>query len=140
MADARGSVSPFMLILPWANLRRPEPGREYVALLSELYLDSFRTMPAFFSYSGKIQTQLKRSPGLIGFSLNAHLFRKKFWTLSVWESDEAIALFVHERPHKDVMEAMRGRFRNARFIRWRISGFQCPPSWAHAFRMREEGL
>jgi heme-degrading monooxygenase HmoA len=128
------------VILPWATLRRAEPGREYVALLSELYLDSVRTMPAFFSYSGKIQAQLKRSPGLIGFSLNAHVFRKKFWTLSVWESDEAIALFVHEKPHKDVMAALQGKLRNARFIRWRISGFQCPPSWAHAFRMREEGL
>lgn len=140
MAEARGSVSPFMLILPWSTIREPEPGREYVAMLSELYLDSFRTMPAFFSYSGKIQAQLKRSPGLIGFSLNTHVFRKKFWTLSVWESAEAIALFVHEKPHKDIMEALQGTFRNARFIQWRISGFQCPPSWAHAFRRREEGL
>jgi heme-degrading monooxygenase HmoA len=140
MGEARGSVSPLMLIRPWATIRRPEPGREYVAMLSELYLESFRMMPAFFSYSGKIQAQLKRSPGLIGFSLNAHVFRKKFWTLSVWESAEAIALFVHEKPHKEVMEALQGKFRNARFIQWRISGFQYPPSWNHAFRMREEGL
>jgi hypothetical protein len=110
-----------MLILPWAAIRQPEPGREYVALLSELHLDGFRTMPAFFSYSNKIQGQLKRSPGLIGFSLNAHVFRKMFWTLSVWESAEAIAEFVHEKPHKDVMAALQGKFRNARFIQWRIS-------------------
>ncbi len=134
MAEARASVSPFLLTLPWATIRRPESGHEYVALVSVLSLNSFRTVPAFFSYSSQIQTQLKRAPGLIGFSLNAHLFRKMFWTLSVWESPEAIAAFVNESPHKEIMAALRGRIRNPRFIQWRISGTQCPPSWQHAFK------
>jgi heme-degrading monooxygenase HmoA len=124
-----------MLIRPWATIRKPEPGREYVALFSELYLLSFRTVPAFFSYSGKIQGQLKRSPGLIGFSLNAEVLRKAFWTLSVWESAEAIAEFVHENPHKGIMAALRGKIRNPRFIQWKISSIQCPPTWNHAFRV-----
>ncbi len=134
------SVSPLMLILPWTTVRKPEPGREYVALLSELRLNGFRTVPAFFSYSNKVQGQLKRTPGVIGFSMNAHVFQKMFWTLSVWESAEALAEFVHEKPHKDVMEALQGKFRDPRFIQWKISSLQCPPSWNHAFRVREEGL
>lgn len=132
--------SPFLVTLPWATLRPPERGREYVVLVSVLRLTSFRTVPAFFSYSNRIQGQLKRSPGLIGFSLNAHLLRKMFWTLSVWESPEAIADFVNESPHREIMAALKGKIRDPRFIQWRISGFQCPPTWAHAFQMAEEKL
>ncbi len=119
-------------------IQQPVPTREYVALLSELPLESFRALPAFLSYAWQIDAQLKRTPGLIGYSMKARLLRKMFWTLSVWESAAALKAFVEERPHEEVMEALRGKMRRTRFVQWRIAGFQCPPTWEHAFK--REGM
>jgi len=126
-----------MRATPWKTVQQPVPTREYVALLSQLPLESFRALPAFLSYTREIEGQLKRAPGLIGYSMKARLLRKVFWTLSVWESVAALKAFVDEPPHGDVMAALRGKMGRTRFVQWRIAGFQCPPSWEHALKREE---
>ena len=126
-----------MRATPWTMIQRPVPTREYVALLTELPLESFRALPAFLSYTREIDAQLKRSTGLIGYSMKARLLQKLFWTLSVWESAAALKAFVDERPHEYVMEALRGRMGRTRFVQWKIAGFQCPPTWEHAFKREQ---
>ena len=42
---------------PWVTFRRPDPEREYLVLLSELPLQRFRDLAAFFLYSWRIQRQ-----------------------------------------------------------------------------------
>jgi len=37
---------------------------------------------------------LEESRGLIGYSLLAHLLEKRFWTLSLWEDEDALMDFV----------------------------------------------
>jgi len=122
---------------PWKTIQRPVPTREYVALLSELPLESFRALPAFLSYAREIDAQLKRASGLIGYSMKARLLRKLFWTLSVWESSAALDAFVRQAPHDDAMAALREKMGKTRFVQWRIAGFQCPPTWEHAFKREE---
>jgi hypothetical protein len=50
----------------WKTLRTPEPGREYLALLSYLPLRHFRAVPSFLGYTLEIQRQLKTASGLLG--------------------------------------------------------------------------
>jgi hypothetical protein len=50
-------------------------------------------MPKFFRYTLQIWHQLSDSEGLIGYSLDANIPGRKFWTLSVWEDEEALMRF-----------------------------------------------
>ena len=116
---------------PWVTLRQPEPGREYLALLTELPL-KFSGLPKFFASVGPINEQLKQTSGLMGYSMLARPLEMKFWTLSVWESDSSLTWFVRERPHSEVMTALRGKMGPTRFIRWKMMASQYPPSWKDA--------
>jgi hypothetical protein len=122
---------------PWVTFRQPDPDREYLVLLSELPLRRFRDLGAFLLYTWRIQGQLRRSPGLLGYSLLAHILQRRFWTLSVWEGDAALQQFVVEHPHGQVMQALRDKMGQTRFVRWSIRGSEFPPQWPEALARRD---
>jgi hypothetical protein len=51
---------------PWATFRPPDPGREYLALLTELPLARFRDLDKFLLYTLRIEAQLKKTAGVVG--------------------------------------------------------------------------
>ncbi len=121
---------------PWVTLTRPDPDREYLVLLSELPLKRFRDLGAFLLYTSRIQSQLRHTPGLLGYSLRAHIRRRQFWTLSAWEGEAALHQFVVENPHGYVMTALREKMEQTRFVRWAVRGSEFPPRWRDAFARR----
>ena len=102
---------------PWVTLRRPDPEREYLVLLSELPLQRFRDLAAFLLYTWRIQSQLRRTPGLLGSSLLARILRRQFWTLSVWDGETALQQCVVEPPHGPVVLALREQMGQTHFVR-----------------------
>jgi hypothetical protein len=122
---------------PWVTFRRPDPDREYLVLLSELPLKRFRDLGVFLLYTWRIQGQLRRTPGLLGYSLLARILQRQFWTLSVWEGDAALQQFVVERPHGQVMRALREKMDQTRFVRWSMRGSEFPPRWPEALARRD---
>ncbi len=104
-----------MPALRWRSFRNAEPGREYLVLLSALPPRS----------KGRLQT----APGLVGYSLRARLWRKRFWTLSVWEDEPALMDFVDAVPHRTVMHALQPDLGETQFLRWGIRRDAYPPSW-----------
>jgi quinol monooxygenase YgiN len=123
-----------MPVKPWVTYRRAEPNRDYVALLSELPVKRFRTLPEILLYTWRIGAQLRRSSGLIGYSLLARPLQKKFWTLSVWEDNAALMKFVNQSPHSDVMTALKGKMEETRFVQWKLLGSEYPPGWRDALK------
>ncbi len=117
---------------PWVTFQQPDPAREYLVLLSELPLRHFRDLGAFVLYTGRIQGQLKRTPGVLGYSLLTHIHKKRFWTLSVWEGESALQDFVVSPPHQHVMRSLHGKMGQTRFVRWTIRGTEFPPRWQDA--------
>jgi hypothetical protein len=111
---------------PWVSLRQPELDREYLALLTELPLRRFRHLGAFLRYTWRIQGQLRRTPGVLGYALRARIFAGQFWTLSVWDGDAALHQFVVADAHAHVMAALQGKMGQTRFVRWRVSGAVYP--------------
>ena len=79
-----------MPALPWLERQPIDPQRQYVAMASRLPLKSYRFIPGFMRDTMRIRRQLGQAAGLAGYTLNAGLARKTFWTFSVWE-DQAIA-------------------------------------------------
>ncbi len=109
---------------PWKAYRSVKPEEEFLALLSYLPLARFRKLPQFFRHSRDIQTQL---------------FRRHFWTLSVWEDDQALMDFVRTTPHVQVMENLQGYMGATTFVRWTLKGASVPPDWKGALvRYRQE--
>ncbi len=66
--------------MPWKIFAAPQSGREYTALLSYLPLNKWRAMPRFMRYTLQIRRQLAGSEGLIGYSLDANVPSRAFWT------------------------------------------------------------
>jgi len=121
-----------MAELAWISFKKAAPEREYVAMLSYLPLKSFWSLPQFFYYTRRIQTQLKSAHGLVGYSLLTHVLVKKFWTVSVWEDEIALTDFVHNQPHRETMMILRRYMGGTDFVRWKVKGAAVPPSWQEA--------
>ena len=117
---------------PWKSFGSIDSDREYLALLSYLPLKRHRTIPKFFRYTFAIQRQLLDAKGLMGYALEAGLWSKKFWTLSVWEDAESLMEFVAHLPHSDVMNRLAPYMSQTRFTQWKMKGSEIPPNWGEA--------
>ena len=124
---------------PWLTLSQPDPEREYLVLLTALPLKRWRDLGAFFLYTWHIHGQLKRTPGLLGYSMLAHIVQRRFWTLSVWEGEGALHRFVVDNPHDQVVAALRRKMERTHFVRWTIRGSEIPLNWREALA-REDTL
>jgi quinol monooxygenase YgiN len=127
-----------MPTLPWRSFARAEPERRYVVLLSYLPLKSGKRIPGFLLRTAHIRAQLRRSSGLLGYSLRAELTAKRFWTLSAWQDEASLRDFVHAHHHARTMTALAPHMGTTRFVRWTIAGAELPPSWADALRRWRE--
>lgn len=117
---------------PWIALQAPLSDKQYLALVSYLPLRQYWALPKFFRFTLHIRTQLKQTPGLVGYSLDAALFRKRFWTLSVWETQRALDAFVHHAPHSDVMKALAPHMGKTQFAQWPVGAREIPLRWSSA--------
>ena len=119
---------------PWKTLAANEKEREYLALLSYLPLKTYGKIPLFFRFTFQIQRQLRESPGAIGYSMRAKPLSRKFWTLSVWEDEQALMDFVAKVPHGEVMKALAPHMGPTSFTKWKIPGSAIPLDWTDAVR------
>ena len=117
---------------PWKSFLAAQPDRQYLALISYLPLEHYRTLPKFFRFAFETMRQLASSKGLIGYSLEAQLFARKFWTLSVWEDQQSLTGFVHQIPHSRIMQALGPHMGKTQFVQWRVSAEQIPLDWSAA--------
>ena len=118
----------------WKSLRPAEPEREYMALLTYLPLKKYRTIPRFLGYARRVEAQLSETEGIVGYSVRAKFMRRDFWTLSVWESEDALQAFVHQGFHSGLMTVLMPDMGATNFVRWKVKGRDCPPSWDDALQ------
>lgn len=127
-----------MPALPWKYFASPESDREYTALVSYLPLNNVRALPKFIRYTRQIQHHLAGSEGLVGYSMDAYIAGKEFWTLSVWEDAQALRRFVHRDPHDEIMRDLLADMGQTEFVQWQAKGSSVPPGWRGAKdRVRE---
>ena len=117
---------------PWQTLRPLVPSQEYLAFASFLPLARVSKLPLFLKLSGEVRRQLGVTAGVMGYSLRVHFLARRFWTLSVWESTEALDTFVATRPHAEVMKAIRPVMGQPVLTSWTAKGAALPPSWDDA--------
>src|SRR5262249_51246791 len=100
--------------------------------ISFLPLKHFRVILVFFRYSMQTHQQLKSTPGVIGYSLDAKPFARKFWTLSVWEDQQSLNNFVRQIPHSQIMQAMAPHMGKSQFAQWTVTETEIPLDWPSA--------
>ena len=103
-----------------------------LASVTRLRLRSARHLLGFFRHAAR---SLKAARGAAG-NLGAEVRRTKrlaFWTLTVWESEEAMRAYVKAPPHREAMAKLAGWCDEAAYTRWRHEG-ETPPDWDDAAR------
>lgn len=119
---------------PWRKFGSPVPNSDFVALLSYLPLKNYLRVFPFIVYTAQVMKQLAAAKGLVGYTLLARPFSKQFWTLSAWESEEALRAFVQYPPHVRIMTALAPHMGKTEFLRWTVKGSELPLRWDDALR------
>src|SRR5215469_14359126 len=122
-----------MPALPWTTgPYNPTGGRELHVLTSTLPLTRYRDVPRFLRWTMQIRRQLATSDGCAGYSLDARLLRKTFYTLSAWSDAEAMNRFVRSGQHAAMLADMAGRLGEATFVESDGKSSALPLDWASA--------
>lgn len=127
-----------MPTLPWTTVDEPAPGAEAVVMASRFEVRSLKDVPRFFLKSLGAWKQVTRAPGAYGASLVAQPFKRTFWTLSAWESEEALYRYARTEPHRSVMTGLRSTTKASAFTFWRVPAAGLPVDWADARRRLAE--
>jgi heme-degrading monooxygenase HmoA len=101
-----------------------------IVSVTRLHLRSIRFLPPFFWYKNRSLRQAKQTSGNLGVRL-----RKTkglaFWTLSMWENNEAMRAFIVAPPHKEAMRRLPHWCDEASFADWQQNTAHWPP-WEQA--------
>jgi hypothetical protein len=79
---------------------------------------------------------LASAQGLLGYSVLASPFSKRFWTLSAWKGEAAVRASVQHPPHVRLITALTPHMNEAKFLRWTVKGSQLTLRWDDALRRR----
>jgi hypothetical protein len=77
----------------------PADAAEFTSVATYLPVRKWQYVIPFLRLSFRIEQQLRRTDGIVRYGLRTNLFRKKFWTYSVWKDPKAIPPFVAAEPH-----------------------------------------
>lgn len=117
---------------PWKTIGNLDPDIEYLVLASSIPPKSFKSTWKLFRGSRVVRRQLTATDGVMGFSLLAEPFRKRYATLSVWRDHVALDEFARAHPHDAMMTELAPEMGATKFVRWTISGADGRPSWDEA--------
>jgi hypothetical protein len=118
-----------MPALPWITVGTADRDASLTIIASRLPLRSHRGIPRFLWHTWLVQRRLARSPGLVGYSLDARLWRKTFWTVSAWASRPDLGDFDRSSPHRAAKEAIRPAMLPSTFVMWRPRADSLPITW-----------
>ena len=123
-----------MPALPWMAISRPDSGRDYLVMASRLPLARYRDiarLPARHDGDPDPAGRRQRADRLFAGCAPGG---KTFWTLSAWESQNALDAFSRADPHRSRVSAIRPRMRPTTFRFWTVRGADLPVSWDEARR------
>ncbi|MFD9719979.1 DUF3291 domain-containing protein [Streptomyces sp. NPDC059076] len=127
-----------MPALPWVKPHPARPGTVAYVMASRFEVRSLKDVPRFLLKTVAAWQQVRKAPGALGVSLDAHPFRRVFCTLSAWEDRDALYTFAQTEPHRGVMSAIRPVMRTSMFTFWEAPVADLPIDWADARRRLDE--
>lgn len=119
---------------PWTTVAEPPDDATVHVMATKLRLRRYRHIPGFMRMAQRIFGQLKKTPGLLAYSLDAKPAAKTFYTLSTWTSPSELGRFNRTDPHHEITRALRGRMAETRFVTWTVGAGDQRPTWDEARR------
>lgn len=92
---------------------------------------------AFAAHVDAITAAIALAPGFVGSSLRGHRPGRDNWTLSIWESEEAMDEFVLTGPHLAAMSEAGLVLEEAGFAHFEAEASELPPTWEDALQALE---
>jgi hypothetical protein len=126
-----------MPALPWINLDKANHDADLTIMASKLPLRSHRHIPRFLWHTWLVHRQLARSPGLVGYSMDARLVGKTFWTISAWTNRPDLGGFERSSPHRTAKNAIRSAMLPSTFVMWTCRSDALPITWQEVRRRVE---
>jgi len=96
-----------------------------------------RTAPGhnapFQDHVGAIDAEIADAEGLVGYALRGEIGGRDNWTMSIWESEEALYTFVISPAHLAAMGEADLLLEDSAFTHWtEADGSALPPTWEEA--------
>jgi heme-degrading monooxygenase HmoA len=107
-------------------------------MASRLEVRSLSDVPRFCWKSLAAWRQVRTAPGALGASLIAQPLKRTFWTLSAWETREALHAYARTEPHYSIMTSLRPAMRSSSFTFWEVPVEELPIRWSDAQRRLAE--
>ncbi|MDX2031414.1 MAG: hypothetical protein SF339_12135 [Blastocatellia bacterium] len=96
-------------------------------------------LPAFYYYAIRSISQAKRTPGSL-YVFTVRTNGLVFWTVTLWDSREAMRSFRNSGAHFQVMPKLAGWCDEATYVHWEQERAQ-PPALAEMYeRITREGI
>jgi quinol monooxygenase YgiN len=111
----------------------------YFVSVTRLRIRKWRYLPAFLYFTLLSRWQARRAAGNLGTSVHRddHL---TFWTITVWQSEQALREFRNRGAHRRAMPRLRDWCDEATYVHWQQASAE-PPSLAQACeRLVREGI
>ncbi|CAL9549821.1 MULTISPECIES: DUF3291 domain-containing protein [Streptomyces] len=118
-----------MPTLPWTVPNEPPRATEVHVFASRFETRTLWGALKFLVRTPGVWRQIGSAPGAYGASLKAEPFKRTFWTLSAWESPEALKTFARSGPHAPASRGLSAQMRDAKFASWPASSDELPVSW-----------
>jgi hypothetical protein len=110
-------------MVKWGEVNPGSDGAERIYIATFLPLKKWSYLIPFLRMSLRVEGQMKRSPGIIRYSLRTNLLKKHFWTLSVWTDRISMEEFVSGEPHATAVKHFeRWAGGGAAFAEWKMAG------------------
>ncbi|MEU0334138.1 DUF3291 domain-containing protein [Streptomyces sp. NPDC006193] len=123
-----------MPTLPWTVPNIPPQGADVHVFASRFRTRTLWGALRFLLRTPAVWRQVGRAPGAYGATLRAQPLRRTFWTLSAWESADALKAFAGSGAHRPTSRGLAGEMLDVAFATWRASADQLPVSWEEAVR------
>ncbi|GHJ01130.1 hypothetical protein TPA0906_29950 [Streptomyces olivaceus] len=119
-----------MPTLPWTVPNRSPQATEVHVFASRFETRTLWGALKFLVRTPGVWRQIRSAPGAYGASLKAEPFRRTFWTLSAWESPQALKTFARSGAHAPAFRGLSAQMRESTFASWPASSDELPVSWA----------
>ncbi|MYT68470.1 MULTISPECIES: DUF3291 domain-containing protein [unclassified Streptomyces] len=123
-----------MPTLPRTTPNPPPEGAEVLVFASRFETRTLWGALKFFARTPTVWRQVGRAPGAYGATLKAAPLKRTFWTLSAWESREALKDFAASAPHGPAAGGLRGQMKDSEFLTWKAPAGDLPLDWEDALR------
>src|SRR5688572_8325037 len=96
-----------LLKRPAVVIDRAPKSETFVSIVTFVPIARWRNVMGSFKLSNRVEGQIKKSPGIVAYSLATNPLRRHFWTYSIWSDMASARAFTRAEPHATAIERFK---------------------------------